>query len=76
PVHELLGGKLRDSIKVYSWIGGDLRRVVIRAGFQTSSTPGIMKTLSGEQLLSRNGSFVRFDRGAFSGVVKLTIKRR
>ncbi len=23
PVHELLGGKLRDSIKVYSWIGGD-----------------------------------------------------
>lgn len=23
PVHELLGGKLRDSIRVYSWIGGD-----------------------------------------------------
>lgn len=23
PVHELLGGRLRDSIKVYSWIGGD-----------------------------------------------------
>lgn len=23
PVHELLGGKLRDRIKVYSWIGGD-----------------------------------------------------
>lgn len=23
PIHELLGGKLRDSIKVYSWIGGD-----------------------------------------------------
>ncbi|MER9302716.1 galactonate dehydratase [Mesorhizobium sp. M0293] len=23
PVHELLGGKLRDTIKVYSWIGGD-----------------------------------------------------
>lgn len=23
PVHELLGGKLRDKIKVYSWIGGD-----------------------------------------------------
>ncbi|MGP9504308.1 galactonate dehydratase [Specibacter sp. AOP5-B1-6] len=23
PVHELLGGQLRDSIKVYSWIGGD-----------------------------------------------------
>jgi galactonate dehydratase len=23
PVHQLLGGKARDSIKVYSWIGGD-----------------------------------------------------
>ncbi len=23
PVHELLGGKLRERIKVYSWIGGD-----------------------------------------------------
>jgi galactonate dehydratase len=31
PVHELLGGKLRDSIKVYSWIGGD-RPVEVAAG--------------------------------------------
>ena len=23
PVHQLLGGKARESIKVYSWIGGD-----------------------------------------------------
>ncbi|MDI5787996.1 hypothetical protein PO124_04530 [Bacillus licheniformis] len=23
PVHQLLGGKNRESIKVYSWIGGD-----------------------------------------------------
>ena len=23
PVHELLGGTVRDKIKVYSWIGGD-----------------------------------------------------
>src|SRR5690606_28113127 len=23
PIHQLLGGKARDSIKVYSWIGGD-----------------------------------------------------
>lgn len=25
PVHQLLGGKARESIKVYSWIGGDRR---------------------------------------------------
>lgn len=23
PIHELLGGKVRDMIKVYAWIGGD-----------------------------------------------------
>ena len=23
PIHELLGGKVRDKIRVYSWIGGD-----------------------------------------------------
>ena len=23
PVYELLGGKVRDKMKVYSWVGGD-----------------------------------------------------
>ena len=31
PVHELLGGKLRETIKVYSWIGGD-RPAEVAAG--------------------------------------------
>lgn len=31
PVHELLGGKLRDRMKVYSWIGGD-RPAEVAAG--------------------------------------------
>ncbi|TPO04926.1 galactonate dehydratase [Mesorhizobium sp. B1-1-5] len=31
PVHELLGGKLRDTIKVYSWVGGD-RPAEVAAG--------------------------------------------
>ncbi|TPN89808.1 galactonate dehydratase [Mesorhizobium sp. CU2] len=31
PVHELLGGKLRDTIRVYSWIGGD-RPAEVAAG--------------------------------------------
>jgi galactonate dehydratase len=31
PVHQLLGGKARDSMKVYSWIGGDRPADVGRA---------------------------------------------
>lgn len=29
PVHELLGGKCRDTIDIYSWIGGDEPKVVV-----------------------------------------------
>ncbi|WP_130617118.1 galactonate dehydratase [Dyella amyloliquefaciens] len=32
PVHELLGGRVRDSIRVYSWIGGDRPADTARAG--------------------------------------------
>ncbi|MEK4564215.1 galactonate dehydratase [Alkalihalobacillus sp. FSL R5-0424] len=41
PIHQLLGGKARESIKVYSWIGGDRpsdvaaqARAVVDKGFQ------------------------------------------
>ncbi|MBN9222982.1 MAG: galactonate dehydratase [Mesorhizobium sp.] len=47
PVHELLGGKLRQSIKVYSWIGGDRpaevaagAREVVARGFQALKMNG------------------------------------
>ncbi|QNM95705.1 galactonate dehydratase [Chitinimonas koreensis] len=30
PVHELLGGRVRDRVKVYSWVGGDRPADVIR----------------------------------------------
>jgi galactonate dehydratase len=47
PVHELLGGKLRDSIKVYSWIGGDRpaevaagAKEVVARGFQALKMNG------------------------------------
>lgn len=40
PVHQLLGGKVRDAIKVYSWIGGDrpaevgqAARIMVDQGF-------------------------------------------
>ena len=32
PVHQLLGGQLRDRIRVYSWIGGDRPADTARAG--------------------------------------------
>ncbi|WP_137929122.1 galactonate dehydratase [Mesorhizobium comanense] len=47
PVHELLGGKLRQSIKVYSWIGGDRpaevaagAKEVVARGFQALKMNG------------------------------------
>ncbi|TPM27493.1 galactonate dehydratase [Mesorhizobium sp. B2-3-4] len=47
PVHELLGGKLRDTIKVYSWIGGDRpadvadgAREMVARGFQALKMNG------------------------------------
>ncbi len=41
PVHELLGGKLRDSIKVYSWIGGD-RPAEVAAGAKEVVSRGFL----------------------------------
>src|SRR5512133_798426 len=34
PVYELMGGKARDSIKVYSWIGGDRPSDVVNAALK------------------------------------------
>lgn len=36
PIHQLLGGKARDSIKVYSWIGGDRPSDVAREAQKVS----------------------------------------
>ncbi|TPN56259.1 galactonate dehydratase [Mesorhizobium sp. B1-1-7] len=41
PVHELLGGKLRDTIKVYSWIGGD-RPAEVAAGAKEVMARGFL----------------------------------
>ena len=41
PVHELLGGKLRDTIKVYSWIGGD-RPAEVAAGAREMVARGFL----------------------------------
>ncbi len=47
PVHALLGGKVRDKIKVYSWIGGDRpsdvannARAVVEHGFKAVKMNG------------------------------------
>ena len=51
PVHELLGGKLRDTIKVYSWIGGD-RPADVAAGAREMVARGFraLKMNSTEEL--------------------------
>ncbi|MEI9426839.1 galactonate dehydratase [Mesorhizobium sp. Cs1299R1N3] len=41
PVHELLGGRLRDTIKVYSWIGGD-RPAEVAAGAKEMVARGFL----------------------------------
>ncbi|MBZ9709710.1 galactonate dehydratase [Mesorhizobium sp. ESP7-2] len=41
PVHELLGGKLRDTVKVYSWIGGD-RPAEVAAGAREMVARGFL----------------------------------
>ncbi|TPJ72733.1 galactonate dehydratase [Mesorhizobium sp. B2-7-1] len=41
PVHELLGGKLRETIKVYSWIGGD-RPAEVAAGARDMVSRGFL----------------------------------
>ncbi|MBZ9743170.1 MULTISPECIES: galactonate dehydratase [unclassified Mesorhizobium] len=41
PVHELLGGRLRDTIKVYSWIGGD-RPAEVAAGAKEVVSRGFL----------------------------------
>jgi galactonate dehydratase len=48
PVHELLGGKLRETIKVYSWIGGD-RPAEVAAGARDMVARGF-------QALKMNGT--------------------
>jgi len=37
PIHQLLGGKARDSIRVYSWIGGDRPSDVSRAATEIAA---------------------------------------
>ncbi|MBZ9764655.1 galactonate dehydratase [Mesorhizobium sp. CA8] len=48
PVHELLGGRLRETIKVYSWIGGD-RPAEVAAGARDMVARGF-------QALKMNGT--------------------
>ena len=40
PIYDLLGGKVRNSIKVYSWIGGD-RPNEVKEQALVNSPPGI-----------------------------------
>lgn len=62
PVHQLLGGACRDSIRVYSWIGGDrpsdvgqAAKVVVDAGFTAVK-------MNGTEELQYIDSFAKIDQ--------------
>lgn len=61
PVHRLLGGPVRDSIRTYSWIGGD-RPTDIAAGAREAADRGFTAVkMNGTQELQYLDSFEKID---------------
>lgn len=61
PVHELLGGKLRDSIKVYSWIGGDRPAEVAAGALEVVARGFLALKMNGTEELQIVDSHDRID---------------
>ncbi|WP_054311697.1 galactonate dehydratase [Mesorhizobium sp. 1M-11] len=61
PVHELLGGRCRDSIKVYSWIGGDRPSEVADGARQVVSRGFTALKMNGTEELQIVDSHDRID---------------
>lgn len=61
PVHELLGGKCRDRIRVYSWIGGD-RPAAVAANAREATARGFSAVkMNGAQELQIVDSYAKID---------------
>ncbi|AXB47877.1 galactonate dehydratase [Amycolatopsis albispora] len=62
PVHELLGGRVRDRIKVYSWIGGDRPAETARAARDVVDRGFTAVKMNGTEELSYLDSWAKVDR--------------
>ncbi|MGC7094264.1 galactonate dehydratase [Amycolatopsis lurida] len=62
PVHDLLGGRVRDRIKVYSWIGGDRPAETARAAREVVDRGFSAVKMNGTEELSYLDSWAKVDR--------------
>lgn len=62
PVHQLLGGKARESIKVYSWIGGDRPTDVGEAAREVVSKGFTAVKMNGTEELQYVDSYEKIDQ--------------
>ncbi|QTN00478.1 galactonate dehydratase [Sediminibacillus dalangtanensis] len=62
PVHQLMGGRCRDSIKVYSWIGGDRPSDVGTAAKQAVETGFTAVKMNGTEELQYIDSYEKIDQ--------------
>ncbi|GAB7028652.1 galactonate dehydratase [Streptomyces sp. NPDC021749] len=62
PVHELLGGRVRDRIKVYSWIGGDRPAETARAAREVVERGFTAVKMNGTEELSYLDTWDKVDR--------------
>lgn len=62
PVHELLGGRVRDRIKVYSWIGGDRPAETARAAREVVDRGFTAVKMNGTEELQYLDSWAKVDQ--------------
>ncbi|SDK02320.1 galactonate dehydratase [Sediminibacillus albus] len=62
PIHQLMGGRCRDSIRVYSWIGGDRPTDVGTAAKQAVNTGFTAVKMNGTEELQYIDSYEKIDQ--------------
>jgi galactonate dehydratase len=62
PVHQLMGGKARDKIKVYSWIGGDRPRDVAQAAKKMTEQGFLAVKMNATEELQYVDSYDKIDQ--------------
>ena len=62
PVYQLIGGKARDKMKVYSWIGGDKAADIANAGKQAKADGFKAVKMNGTDKMQYIDSYEKIDR--------------